>query len=275
MRDLFSIGQISRLFDINIRTLRYYDEIGFLKPEYVEPDSKYRYYSIKQFERLNTIKYLRELNMPLVKIKEFLDNREVDKLVKMLREQQEELAFKKYELERIERKIQNRLSQIKDAMESDFYEIKEQIISERKIAILKKNIIIGEDIEYPIAELGNMHHMNSAIFLGKVALSISKEDIEIGKFDEFSSVILIVEEEDKNSTICERLEKGTYVTLRFQGTHKEAKPYYLKMLSYFEGEKYKICGNAIEITLIDEGMTNDISRYVTEIQIPYKKELTL
>lgn len=272
MKDLFTIGQISRLFDINIRTLRYYDEIGFLKPEYIDTNSKYRYYSITQFERLNTIKYLRELNMPLVKIKEFLDNREIDILVEMLKDQQKELAFKKHELERIERKIQNRLSQIKDAMELDFNVVKEQIISERRIAILKRNITIGEDIEYPIAELGNRHRLNSAIFLGKVALSIAKEDLEARKFDEFSSVIVIVEEEDKNSGNCEKLEKGTYLTLRFQGTHKEARQYYQKMLNYLKENKYKICGNAIEITLIDEGMTNDISRHVTEIQIPYKKD---
>ncbi|QHI72647.1 MerR family transcriptional regulator [Aminipila terrae] len=272
MEDLFTIGQIAKLFDINIRTLRYYDEINFLKPEYIEPDSKYRYYSIKQFEHLNTIKYLRELNMPLFKIKEFLDNREVDGLVTMLKGQQDELTHKKYELERIERKIHNRLSQIQDAMKSDFNEIKEQVISERKIAVLKKSISLGEDIEYPIAELGSTHLLNSAIFLGKVALSIEKDNLEMGKFDEFSSVIVIVEEEDQSGTSCSELAKGTYLTLRFQGTHKDAKKYYKKLLKYLKERNYKICGNAIEIALIDEGMTNDISQHVTEIQIPYKKD---
>lgn len=271
MEDLFTIGQIAKLFDINIRTLRYYDEINFLKPKYIEPHSKYRYYSIKQFEHLNTIKYLRELDMPLFKIKEFLDNREVDGLVTMLKGQQDELAYKKYELERIERKIQNRLLQIQEARKSDFDEIKEQVISKRKIAILKRSIRIGEDIEYPIAELGSTHLLSSAIFLGKVALSIAKEDLETGKFDEFSSIILIVEEEDKRGTDCLEIEKGMYLTLRFQGTHKDAKKYYQKLLRYSKEKNYKICGNAIEIALIDEGMTNDIFQYVTEIQIPYKK----
>ena len=56
MKDLFTIGEIAKLFEINIRTLRYYDEINLLKPERIDPNSKYRYYSTKQFERLNTIK---------------------------------------------------------------------------------------------------------------------------------------------------------------------------------------------------------------------------
>ncbi len=57
MQDLFTIGEMARLFEINIRTLRYYDDINLLKPEFIDSNSKYRYYSTKQFERLNTIKY--------------------------------------------------------------------------------------------------------------------------------------------------------------------------------------------------------------------------
>ncbi len=72
MKELFSIGEISRLFDLNIRTLRYYDDIGLLKPETTDEKTGYRYYSTKKFERLNTIKYLRALDMPLERIMRFL-----------------------------------------------------------------------------------------------------------------------------------------------------------------------------------------------------------
>lgn len=105
MRDLFTIGGMASLFEINIRTLRYYDEINLLKPEFIDSNSKYSYYSTKQFERLNTIKYLRTLNMPLNKIIKFFENREIEVLVSILKEQQKEITKKKYELELIERKI--------------------------------------------------------------------------------------------------------------------------------------------------------------------------
>ena len=48
MRELFSIGEMAKLFQTNIRTLRYYDEIGLLKPEWRDDNSGYRYYSTKQ-----------------------------------------------------------------------------------------------------------------------------------------------------------------------------------------------------------------------------------
>lgn len=272
MKDLFTIGEIANLFKINIRTLRYYDEINLLKPECIDLNSKYRYYSTKQFERLNTIKYLRTLNMPLSKIIDFFENRDIETLVSMLKEQQEEIAQKKHELELIERKIQTRITQIKDAISTEYNRIEEKWIQKRNIGILKRNIKVGDDIEYPIAELGRKNNLNTAIFLGKVALSVAKENLLVNKFDEFAYVIVIIEDEDNSNENCKSILAADYLTLRFKGTHKEAKDYYIKMLNYMKEKKYIICGNAIEITMIDYGMTNDTYKFVTEIQIPYKKD---
>jgi DNA-binding transcriptional MerR regulator len=275
MKDLFTIGEIAKLFDVNIRTLRYYDEINLLKPEYIDTASNYRYYSTRQFERLNTIKYLRALNMPISKISDFFRDREVDTLVSILKQQKEEIAAQKYELELMERKIQNRLCQIENAIHSNYNLIEEKWISQRRIAIVKKDIKIDEDIELPIAELGRANGLNTAIFLGKVALSIAKENMMVQRFDEFTHVIVIVEEEDcagECNQSNQSIPEGNYLSLHFQGTHKDSKEYYLKLLNYLKTNKYHICGNSIEITMIDYGMTNDSSKFVTEIQIPFEKD---
>jgi DNA-binding transcriptional MerR regulator len=271
LKDLFTIGEISNLFEINIRTLRYYDEINLLKPEYTDSASKYRYYSTKQFERLNTIKYLRALNMPIAKILDFFENREIETLISMLKEQQIETAQKKHELELIERKIQNRIMQIEDAISTEYNIIEEKQIPYRNAGILKKKIMVGEDIEYPLVELGRMEQLNTAIFLGKVALSVDMEHLLANKFDEFASVMIIIEIEDPSADNRILIPEGDYLTLRFQGTHKEAREYYIKILNYAKEKNYIIAGNALEITMIDYGMTNNTQKFVTEIQIPYKK----
>ena len=56
MNKLFTIGEMAKLFGINAKTLRYYDELGLIRPEHTDPMTGYRYYSTGQFERLNTIK---------------------------------------------------------------------------------------------------------------------------------------------------------------------------------------------------------------------------
>lgn len=72
-KDFFSIGEVSKLFHISVSSLRHYENIGLLHPKYISPDTGYRYYGTEQFEVLNTIRYLRVLDMPLTEIEDSQD----------------------------------------------------------------------------------------------------------------------------------------------------------------------------------------------------------
>lgn len=71
-QELFSIGDVAQLFHLSVSSLRHYETIGLLTPEYTDPATGYRYYGPRQFEVLNTIRYLRALDMPLGQIRAFL-----------------------------------------------------------------------------------------------------------------------------------------------------------------------------------------------------------
>lgn len=58
-QELFSIGDVAQLFHLSVSSLRHYETIGLLTPEYTDPATGYRYYGPRQFEVLNTIRYLR------------------------------------------------------------------------------------------------------------------------------------------------------------------------------------------------------------------------
>lgn len=75
----YSIQQLSRLSGVTTRTLRWYDEIGLLKPSRVA-ESGYRYYSGAEVDRLQDILYYRALGVELAQIKECLDNPSFDRL---------------------------------------------------------------------------------------------------------------------------------------------------------------------------------------------------
>ncbi|MFD7525609.1 MerR family transcriptional regulator [Paenibacillus chitinolyticus] len=72
---MYSIGQLSKKTNISIRTLRYYDEIGLLKPAEVA-DSGYRYYSGREVKQLQHIAALKELGFTLASIKKMLSSGE-------------------------------------------------------------------------------------------------------------------------------------------------------------------------------------------------------
>ena len=86
-QELFSIGDVAQLFHLSVSSLRHYETIGLLTPEYTDPATGYRYYGPRQFEVLNTIRYLRALDMPHGQIRAFLRNRDVGRIEQLLREQ--------------------------------------------------------------------------------------------------------------------------------------------------------------------------------------------
>lgn len=118
--ELFSIGEVAKMFRISVSSLRHYEEIGILTPEKVDGETGYRYYSSRQFEVLNSIRYLRALDMPLPKIAEFLQNRDINNIEEKLLEQKNAVLEKEDELRRIELKITNRLKMLDDAKNSVF-----------------------------------------------------------------------------------------------------------------------------------------------------------
>lgn len=68
---LLSIGEASRLKNVSIKALRYYEKIGIFKPAYIDPQSGYRYYSPAQLFDLDVILTCNELDIPLKHILDY------------------------------------------------------------------------------------------------------------------------------------------------------------------------------------------------------------
>lgn len=62
------IGKVASLYDITVQTLRHYDKIGLFRPEVINPETGYRYYSVLQLRQLEYILFLRQLNFSLPEI---------------------------------------------------------------------------------------------------------------------------------------------------------------------------------------------------------------
>ena len=72
---LFTIGQFAALHGINKKTLMWYDEIGLFKPAFIHEENGYRLYSYYQSTELEVILLLRDMNVPIRDIQEFMKNR--------------------------------------------------------------------------------------------------------------------------------------------------------------------------------------------------------
>ncbi len=73
-----TVKDVSEITGVSIRTLRYYDEIGLLKPTELT-EAGYRLYDNKALEKLQEIMFFRELEIPLMDIKKIMDDPDYDK----------------------------------------------------------------------------------------------------------------------------------------------------------------------------------------------------
>lgn len=268
-QDLFQIGDVAKMFHLSVGSLRHYEKIGLLQPEYIDAETGYRYYSTRQFECLNTIRYLRALDIPLPKVADFLKNRDVNKIREMLEQQKETVISRQRELQVIERKINNRLQQLEDALSSELNTIKIIQTEERRISWIRGSLSINSylDLETSIRQL-EKQQKNAVVFLGKVGVGITKEQLVNKRYDRYDMVFLILDKEDFYDGKVDKLPEETCVSIRFCGSHKEAPAYYRKLDGSISEHRLKITGFSKEITMIDYGITNDTNQFVTEIQIP-------
>lgn len=70
---MFKIGEFSRLTQVTVKALRYYDQVGLLTPANTDPFTGYRFYSAAQLPRLNRLLALKDLGLALEQIGPFLD----------------------------------------------------------------------------------------------------------------------------------------------------------------------------------------------------------
>ncbi len=110
---MFTVGEFSQLAQVSKRLLRYYDEIGLLKPVHIDRFTGYRYYSAAQLPRLNRILAFKDLGLSLEQIQQLLhENVSTEEMQGMLRLKKAEVEQQvQGELQRL-RNIESRLQAI-------------------------------------------------------------------------------------------------------------------------------------------------------------------
>jgi len=86
MEKFFTISQTAKMVDMTTETLRHYDRINLVKPYKTDEWTGYRYYSVQEVVRLNTIKALQCMDLTLAEIKEILEYSDFDKIIKLLKQ---------------------------------------------------------------------------------------------------------------------------------------------------------------------------------------------
>lgn len=112
---MLKIGEFSKIAQVSIKTLRYYDQMGLLKPAHIDRYTGYRYYTLAQLPRLNRILALKDLDFSLDQIQELLKVQlSSEMLQNMLRNKAGELRRRILDERSRLLRVESRLAQIDD-----------------------------------------------------------------------------------------------------------------------------------------------------------------
>ena len=107
MENLLSIGEVAKIRNVNVQSLRYYEKLGILIPAYINPETGYRYYSLEQIMILDTIILCVDLGIPLKDLKNYVDADDQLEFERLLRDGRK-LTTQKIKKDRIQSEF-NRL----------------------------------------------------------------------------------------------------------------------------------------------------------------------
>lgn len=121
----YKIGEFSKLVNIPVKTLRYYDEIGLFKPKEVDIFSNYRYYLDSQIADIKLIMELKSCGFTLEDIKKYWNNWSDI----ILLNQKEKVYQEQQELENRIRKLDEIRLRVKDGI---IYNTQNDVIMKRE-----------------------------------------------------------------------------------------------------------------------------------------------
>jgi effector-binding domain-containing protein len=270
---MFKIGDFSRLSFVTVKTLRYYDEIGLLKPVKVDRFTGYRYYSADQLPRLNYIAALKSLGLSLEEIATLIHN---DLSPSQIRDI---FILKKVELQQRANEEQRRLEQVEKLLKQIE---KEGKMPDYQVVIKKVEPQLIASIRAILPTYGHLGQLYEELIPyvysrgGKPAgptmymchdMEYKEKDVDveagfpIAEAIAASDRVKVYELPGMAEAAC-TIHKGPYEGIG------EA---YSAIMAWTESNGYQITGPDRELYLTSPADTTDPNQYVTEIQFPVKK----
>ena len=240
---MYKIGELSKLCNISVKTLRYYDAEGLLVPDEIDKFTGYRYYSASKLEDCYRIIALKELGFSLDEIRVQLTTNDNEKITSALNAKLTELQAlietTQTQLRTIE-SIKNNLTK----GESKMFNIIVRATDEVRVAYIRKNYLSKADAFDDIEKIKS--DLPKTI-LGKRKIIINYE-IEYKEADfDLAACMEIV---GKLPVSCGYEEKtislGANVASLICKTD-ELDDAYKAMIKHLDGSGYKVCGSYYEI----------------------------
>lgn len=273
-KKLYSIGEASKICNVSTKTLRFYDKIGVVTPDYVSDENGYRYYSDVTLLKIPVIKYYKQMGFKLEEMLGILSGESYQGM-------EDNFRKKIIELNQIEQQVHNSYVSL-----NDWYEL----IKEAKMVSVQPAhpvfIKYQPTQEYAYLDQEFTYNYREAVinipwtdYLASVHCSITGPVIieypslrdKMNGFCRSSRIMQRIVGSCDDHTNIMTVEGRLVASVYHVGGYDNIKESYQKILDYTEEQGY-ICGDkSVERYVLDYWTSEITDEFVTEIIVPIRK----
>lgn len=269
---MLKIGDFSRLSQVPVKTLRYYDEIGLLRPSEVDRFTGYRYYSADQLSQLNRILALKDLGLSLEQVTRLLtDDLPAGQIHGMLKLRQIEIRQNLEDAQAQLARVEARLKQIEQEDKMPNYEIALKKVEPQRVAAVRDVVPTYPDIGRLYGEI--FAYIGRAASAGAISAAVwHDEGVQERDIDAEAVIFLKTPVPGSQRVKVYELPAATVASVVHHGAYQTLHQAYDAILKWIDANGYKIVAAPREIYLYcPEPVKQDDESYVTEIQFPVEK----
>lgn len=252
IRPSFSIGEVAKLFRISVQALRHYDKLGLLKPNRVNPENNYRYYSIDQFLYIDFIRYFKTIGMSLEEIKSAL-NRDLSahSISELLKEQQDVLDGKIDTLIRLRDAASSFSTRLDEVMSHRTGEVALEPRGERKVIAYDYSKKAGGNFELGLRKVLRDVERNHSFLKYEPGVLVSYDSFEQTGAVHFEKIIVELDEgyERVRGNVLS-FPEGMYAVVVFEDSFDASANYYSRLVDYLRSNSLQPASDFIHSMVV-------------------------
>lgn len=268
LRNYFTTGEFAKLCHVNKRTLFHYDDIGLFRPA-ITNEKGYRYYSYDQFEIFLIITMLKELDVPLMEMKKYLDGRTPEQLLDLSKQKIDEIDQQIKKLSQIKHLLEETIVFTNKGLNANYDDI---TLEEQEEEYLMRSALLNEEntkdyIKWML-EFTNFESKTMSQDTSFVGTMLSKENIIAGNYMNNSYFFARTHNIDESNAIK---PKGLYALAYHHGNYETIGNTYDRLVDYCEKNHLRMGEFSYEESLLDNIAVKDENEYVLQIAYPVER----
>lgn len=271
MKDYLTIGEVAKITNLPVSTLRYYDSEGIISPSYKDEETNYRYYRFFQIPIIKMIIHLKNLGFNNASIKSHLENLSYSHTLELMNQMLEQTKNEISRLKKLEKELEENVVQMKQMIKIE-NNINKLFIEEEEITGIYADILPSEKDEglskaFKELDLFISSKEDAFLPIGMCAFTIKKENIEsqVYKYDKL--VFLKDFPEYKNR--C-KYPKQHYVSLICQTKFDDINKKIEKILKWIKENEYEIVGDSLIHILSGPAFEKNPEEAMYILKVPIK-----